>query len=211
MAVVEEELHDRWTLELGHDRDANTTFDRLLTRYREPHRAYHTLAHVLHVLRRVDELLAVVPVGDASAVRLGAWYHDAVYDPRAGAGVNEAASASLARRDLEALGQATGRIADVERLVMITASHEPSEGAADEAVFCDADLAVLGADPQAYTAYVNGVRTEYDFLTTDQWRVGRAAVLRSLLDRESIFSTPPMHALEATARANVTAELASLG
>jgi len=125
--------------------------------------------------------------------------------------VNEAASASLARRDLEALGQATGRIAGVERLVMITASHEPSEGAADEAVFCDADLAVLGADPQAYTAYVNGVRTEYDFLTTDQWRVGRAAVLRSLLDRESIFSTPPMHALEATARANVTAELASLG
>jgi predicted metal-dependent HD superfamily phosphohydrolase len=152
-----------------------------------------------------------VPVADASAVRLAAWYHDAVYDPRAGAGVNEAASASLARRDLEPLAQAPGRVADVERLVMITATHRPSAGAADEALFCDADLAVLGADPQAYTAYVNGVRTEYDFLTTEEWRVGRAAVLRSLLDRETIYSTPAMHALEATARANLTAELASLG
>jgi predicted metal-dependent HD superfamily phosphohydrolase len=211
MAVVEEELHDRWALELGRDRVATTTFDRLLTRYREPHRAYHTLAHVLRVLRRVDELLAVVPVGDAGAVRLAAWYHDAVYDPRADAGANEAASASLARRDLEALGQAPGRIADVERLVMVTTSHRPSEGAPDEAVVCDADLAVLGADPSTYTAYVNGVRTEYDFLTTDEWRVGRAAVLRAFLDRETIYSTPPMHALEATARANLTAELASLG
>jgi len=211
MAVVEEELHDRWALEVGHDRIASTTFDRLLTRYREPHRAYHTLAHVLRVLRRIDELLAVVPVPDASAVRLAAWYHDAVYDPRAGPGVNEAASASLARRDLEALGQGAVRVGDVERLVMVTASHEPSAGAADEAVLCDADLAVLGGDPQAYTAYVNGVRTEYDFVTTDEWRVGRAAVLRSFLDRESIYSTPPMHGLEATARANLTAELASLG
>jgi predicted metal-dependent HD superfamily phosphohydrolase len=211
MAVVEEELHDRWTLELGRDRVATTTFDRLLTRYREPHRAYHTLAHVLRVLRSVDDLLAVVPVADPGAVRLAGWYHDAVYDPKAGAGVNEAASASLARRDLEALAQAPGRFADVERLVMVTASHRPSESAADEAVFCDADLAVLGADPQTYTAYVNEVRTEYDFLTTDEWRVGRAAVLRSFLDRETIYSTPPMHALEATARANLTAELASLG
>ncbi|HEY1280286.1 MAG TPA: hypothetical protein VGF22_11480 [Acidimicrobiales bacterium] len=208
---MEEELHDRWTLEVGHDRVASTTFDRLLTRYREPHRAYHTLAHVLRVLRRVDELLAVVPVADGGAVRLAAWYHDAVYDPRAGVGVNEAASASLARRDLEELGQGAGRIADVERLVVVTASHHPSEAAADEAVLCDADLAVLGSDPQTYTAYVNGVRTEYDFLTTDEWRIGRAGVLRSFLDRDSIYSTPPMHALEATARANLTAELASLG
>ena len=211
MAVVEEELHDRWALELGRDRDAANTFDRLLTRYREPHRAYHTLAHVLRVLRRVDELLPVVPVVDAGAVRLAAWYHDAVYDPRAGAGVNEAASASLARRDLEALGQSAGRVDAVERLVMVTASHRPAEGAADEAVLCDADLAVLGADPQTYTAYVNGIRTEYDFLATDEWRVGRAAVLRAFLDRDTIYSTPPMQALEATARANLTAELASLG
>jgi predicted metal-dependent HD superfamily phosphohydrolase len=208
---VEEELHDRWALELGRDRVAATTFDRLLTRYREPHRAYHTLTHVLRVLRSVDELLAVVSVADGGAVRLAAWYHDAVYDPRAAAGVNEAASASLARRDLDTLGQAAGRVAGVERLVMVTASHRPVESAPDEAVLCDADLAVLGADPPTYTAYVNGVRTEYGFLTTDEWRVGRAAVLRSFLDRETIYSTPPMHALETTARANLTAELASLG
>ena len=210
MAVVEEELHDRWAADLGRDRVATTTLDRLLTRYREPHRAYHTLAHVLRVLRDIDELLGAVIVPDGAAVRLAAWYHDAVYDPRAGAGINERASASLARRDLEALSVPGRRIDDVNRLVMMTASHRPAVGAADEAVLADADLAVLGADPPTYTAYVNGVRSEYDFLTNDQWRAGRAGVLRSFLERDAIYATPVMQAREPTARANLAAELASL-
>jgi len=210
MAVVEEELHDRWATELGRDRVATTTLDRLLTRYREPHRAYHTLAHVLRVLRDIDSLLDAAIVPDGGAVRLAAWYHDAVYDPRARAGVNEAASASLARRDLEALAVPERRIGDVERLVMMTASHRPAAGAADEAVLADADLAVLGADPPTYTAYVNGVRSEYDFLMNEEWRAGRAVVLRSFLERNPIYSTPLMQAREPTARANLAAELASL-
>ena len=71
--------------------------------------------------------------------------------------------------------------------------------------------AVMRETIECLRSILSGVRTEYDFLTTDEWRLGRAAVLRSFLERESIYSTPPMHALEATARANLTAELASLG
>jgi len=209
MTGVDEELRDRWTADLGRGRLATTTLDRLLTRYREPHRHYHGLPHVLRVLRTVDELLMVVAVPDPAAVRLAAWYHDAVYDPTAAGGANEAASAALARRDLEALGQSPARLDAVERLVRMTATHQPT-GGADEAVLCDADMAILAADAATYTAYATGVRAEYGHLGEAEWRQGRGAVLRSLLDAQTLFHTAPMYGREATARANLAAELASL-
>lgn len=65
--------------------------DALVARYREPHRRYHGVAHLAAVLRTLDELLAPEPA--SPAVRFAAWFHDAVYDPTAPAGANEAASA----------------------------------------------------------------------------------------------------------------------
>jgi predicted metal-dependent HD superfamily phosphohydrolase len=210
MAGVDEELHDRWAADLGRGRDAVNTLEKLLTRYREPHRQYHTLTHILNVLRDVEELTVAVPVGDPAAVRLAAWYHDAVYEPAASAGHNEEASAELAARDLVALDQPRARIRAVERLVRVTTHHTPAAGAKDEMVLCDADLAVLASDPAAYSAYANGVRSEYAYVPEPAWREGRAAVLRALLERPVLFHTEVMHEREPAARANLAAELASL-
>ncbi len=75
----------------------------------------------------------------------------------------------------------------------------------------DADLAILGADTKDYTAYVAGVRAEYAHVDAAQWTVGRTAVLRRFLDAPMIFHTEAMRReREARARANLTAELASL-
>src|SRR5439155_27173861 len=96
----------------------------------------------------------------------------------------------------------------VARLVEATADY--SKVATDErlAALADADLAVLGAPPDRYGRYVDGVRREYSFVDDDGWRRGRAGVLRSLLDRprQYVHTTE----LEASARANLTAELARL-
>ena len=72
----------------------------LRTRYAEPHRSYHNLAHVEAVLAAVDQLAAAEQLDDDdwSVVRLGAWFHDAVYDPRATD--NEELSAQLAHATL---------------------------------------------------------------------------------------------------------------
>ena len=44
------------------------------------------------------------------------------------------------------------------------------------------------------------------------YRAGRAAVLRSLIDRDAIYRTPELHAAwEAAARANLAEELRTLG
>ena len=55
MAGMEEELRDRWAADAGRSRAAATALDSLLGRYREPQRRYHGLAHVLRVLRTLDD------------------------------------------------------------------------------------------------------------------------------------------------------------
>lgn len=186
----------------------------LLARHREPHRRYHGVRHVARVVRSVDELMATVVVPDPAVVRAAALFHDAVYDPRRTD--NEEASASLARRTLvDELGWDGPRAEEVGRLVLATAGHALPEGAEASdpgaAVLLDADLAVLGASPRAYQAYVDGVRGEYAHVDDGGWRTGRAAVLRSFLDRTRIYATERARTeREARARANLTAELAAL-
>ena len=83
----------------------------LLGRWAEPHRAYHDLAHLDEVLTRVGLLAG--EADDADAVRLAAWFHDAVYDPTAAD--NEERSAWLATTVLHRLQVAEPTVALVAR------------------------------------------------------------------------------------------------
>lgn len=180
----------------------------LLRRWDEPHRVYHDLEHLDDVLRHLDVLRddgEEVPL----TVELAAWFHDAVYDlvPRS----DEQRSAALARERLAGLGVAEGVVAEVERLVLLTAGHAPAPGDAAGAVLCDADLAILAASPRRYGRYAAAVRAEYARVPEADFRRGRAAVLRDLLERPRIFATVTGSSRwEARARENVTAEVARL-
>jgi len=182
------------------------TLDAVAARYDEPHRRYHDRRHLEQVLADVERLLAEVEVPDADSVRLGALFHDAVYDPRSS--TNEADSAALAAEVLRPL-EPPDRVAHVQRVVMATAGHEARWP--DEGVLLDADLAVLGAPRPEYVDYVEAVRQEFAHLDAEGWRRGRAEVLRSLLARPRLFTTPAMRVLEPRARENLACELASLG
>lgn len=175
----------------------------LITRYGEPHRRYHTAAHLRAVLTQVDALAGNAAHPDL--VRLAAWFHDAVYDPRRGD--NEERSARLAERALPELGLAAEAVDTVARLVRLTRTHDPAPGDVDGAVLCDADLAILASAPEAYAAYAAAVREEYSFVPDEVFRKGRAAVLRALLDLPAIFHITDV---EASARANIQAELTRL-
>lgn len=209
MAAHDLELRAFWQRAVA---PATEPLERLVARYREPHRRYHTTAHLGWVLRHVDELgadPAVAPaIGDVAAVIAAAFYHDAVYVPTSS--TNEHDSALLAGRELAALGWSDHRIAPVVRMIEGTADHlDPPDIAT--AVLYDADLAVLGADPAAYSDYVRGVRAEYAHVDEAAWADGRADVLRSFLDRPAIFTSTPAHdRWESIARANLTAELSTL-
>jgi predicted metal-dependent HD superfamily phosphohydrolase len=179
----------------------------LLRRWSEPHRRYHDVGHLRAVLQAIDELQA--EAYEARAVRLAAWYHDAVYTGRAGE--DERASAELAASMLPALGVGIEAAAEVVRLVELTASHDPEPGDANGAVLCDADLAVLGGEPDAYAAYAAAVRDEYSDVPDEDFRSGRMAVLERLLAHQPLFHTVAgRKRWEDAARHNVATELTLL-
>jgi predicted metal-dependent HD superfamily phosphohydrolase len=220
MSADEHELRVAWSRWAGDSRGARALLDSLLGRHRETHRRYHGVRHVTWVVRHVEELAATEPVGDLGAVVVAAFFHDAVYDPRAAD--NEAASARLAERELTVVDWAESRRQHVAAMVEATATHDVPTGTGidpaidraietDTALLLDADLAVLGSDPASYQAYVAGVRSEYAHVSADDWCSGRIQILQSFLDRPALFATPTGRARwEARARANVVAEMASL-
>ncbi|GGZ76600.1 HD domain-containing protein [Streptomyces bluensis] len=181
--------------------------DNLLKRWSEPQRRYHTLDHLTAVLDRVDELEEYAD--DPDAVRLAAWFHDAVYLPERS--TNEERSARLAERALPEAGVPQETTDEVARLVRLTVTHDPADDDANGAVLCDADLAVLAAPPESYARYAAAVREEYSFVPDDAFRTGRAAVLRQLLDLPRLFRTPyGEREWEAPARRNIAAEIERL-
>ncbi|MFF2535334.1 HD domain-containing protein [Streptomyces cyaneofuscatus] len=182
--------------------------ENLLARWDEPQRRYHTTAHLTAVLDRIDTLAGYA--ADVHAVRLAAWFHDAVYRPDRTE--NEERSAALAERALPEAGVGEAVTAEVARLVRLTVTHDPAEGDGNGEVLCDADLAVLAGSPQEYAAYAAQVREEYGFVPDEAFRAGRADVLRQLLALPRLFRTPHGAAeWEARARHNLATELELLG
>lgn len=212
-------LIDRWVALAG--RETRRLGAELVARYAEPHRRYHTGDHLCAVLDLVDELTSPAAACDgacdgdgdgevdADAVRLAAWFHDAVYDPARAD--NEERSARLAERMLADTDLAAATVGEVARLVRLTETHDPAPGDQHGEVLCDADLAVLAGDPAAYAAYAAAVREEYAFVPDDAFGRGRADVLRGLLARPAIFRTASARdRFEAAARHNIETELTLL-
>ncbi|WP_457030412.1 HD domain-containing protein [Kitasatospora sp. P5_F3] len=203
-------LLDRWTallLRAGATVDPGPYGKDLLTRWAEPQRRYHSTAHLAAVLDHVDTLAAHAE--DPDAVRLAAWFHDAVYKPDRSE--NEERSAQLAVRALREAGLAEALVEEVARLVRLTVSHHPAPGDRNGEVLCDADLAVLGGAPELYAAYAAAVREEYGFVPEDAFREGRAAILRQLLALPALYRTPAAaERFDAAARRNLAAELTLL-
>jgi predicted metal-dependent HD superfamily phosphohydrolase len=98
---------------------------------------------------------------------------------------------------------------EVARLVGLTAGHATGEDDRDGELLCDADLAILASDEQAYADYTAAIRREYAHVPDDAFKGGRAQVLKALLELPAIYRLPPLReAWEAKARANLERELA---
>lgn len=178
--------------------------DALIDRWREPHRHYHDLTHLAAVLGALDVLSA--PDVPPAPVRLAAWFHDAVYDGVPGA--DERASGALAREVTTGLGLAQDVVAEVVRLILLTAEHRVGPGDAHGGLLADADLAILAAPPADYARYASSVRTEYAHVAEADFVAGRRAVLHRLLERPSLYVTAAARSRwEAAARDNLRAEL----
>lgn len=176
----------------------------VLDMYDEPHRHYHTTAH-LHKMLSTAKARGIV-LGDEQVVAV--WFHDCVYrvpaDPDES---NEDASAKVAVEFMREAGLSERFIWTVESIILATQDHVPRLQVSREVI--DLDLWELATEDFQTNAPL--IRMEFEHLSEEQWREGRVKWIRSMLGRERIFvSEHATEEMEAAARRNLTLALEQL-
>lgn len=172
----------------------------LLHRYGDPHRAYHDAAHV--GLLWLRHLMHGGDPGDRD-MALAILFHDAVYEPLAKD--NEARSAAL-------LAELVPDAADwVRGAILATADHLADPGGDCRVLrLLDLDLTPLAERPEIFARNTALLRQEYAAVAEPDWRAGRSRLLARFAAAERLYRTRLSAIYEAPARANLTAEIASL-
>lgn len=191
---------------MGITRDRKT-FRTLLARYSEPHRHYHTAAHIADCLQqlklcggkanRVDELTVAI------------YFHDAIYDTHAPD--NETESAAWAQQFLRSHAMGAPAAQRVAALIRAT-RHDTIPTDYDQQLLVDIDLSIFGRAPEEFDRYQTQIRLEYDWVPEPVFRRRRAEILEIFLERPRLYHTDWFFAqYEAQARANLTRAVAELG
>ncbi len=199
----------RWTAlwqRLGAQGDASAVYNDLVTRYSEPHRAYHTLEHIGHCLDEFEQVRHLTTNPDA--VELALWYHDAIYDTKAKD--SEERSATLAVEVVRSASLPDNLGQSVANLITAT-KHTSAPIDPDVRLLVDVDLSILGQTEDKFDEYERQVRKEYEWVAEDAFVAGRSAILKSFLDRPTIYSTLFFrNKYEMQARRNIAVSLARL-
>ncbi len=147
-------------------------------------RHYHNLIHLDHLLQELLEVKDKIET--MSALILAITYHDIIYDPLKKD--NEEKSAALAKQRLAAINMPAPLIEKCVNLILATKSHQ---SAADNDInyFTDADLSILGSNPERYSEYARQVRKEYSIYPAIIYKPGRKKVLQHFLSMQRIFKT----------------------
>jgi pantetheine-phosphate adenylyltransferase len=180
-------------------------FDDLVKRYREHHRHYHTLNHILACFEQVQQIRGAgghVP----DVVEIALWFHDAIYvvpDPER---TSEPKSAELAVAALDRLGRSD--LAELVRNAILATGGGAlaSDDRLETRMTVEADLSILGADQMDYVEYVQQIRAEYSMVPPELFRAGRTEFMKVFLDNK-IFRLKEFAAFEEPAKRNIRSEM----
>jgi predicted metal-dependent HD superfamily phosphohydrolase len=187
--------------------DPYLPYHALEQRLAEPHRAYHTLRHILHCLEEMARVRHLAAHPDA--IEMALWYHDAIYDTHAPD--NEEQSAALAEHSMRDAAVPEAFVQRVVRLVVATKHHTAVEEDPDTRLLVDIDLAILGQPAPIFDAYEQHIRQEYAWVPHEAFLEGRAKILRAFLQRSAIYATDHFwQHYEAQARINIARSLRAL-
>ncbi len=208
---VKESLRRRWRDHIAklslRPVASDILFARLFAAYAHPDRHYHTPSHLDRVFAELDRVQH--ELAEPERAWMAAWFHDVVYNTARTD--NEDRSAQFASDELARLGLDQELRERIATLIRATADHRRVPSDDTDAYFLDADMAILGASPEQYDAYVAGVRAEYAWVNDDQWSKGRGRFLENHLDRDRLFHTDAFqNRLGQQAQANMSRELAAL-
>lgn len=174
--------------------------------YNNKKRHYHNLTHLENLLEQLSACKSQVK--DWDSILFAVYYHDIIYNTLKKD--NEERSALLAVKRLTAIRYAPGKCALCSQHILATKSHAISKNN-DTNLFTDADLSILGAPAETYTAYTKQIRREYSLYPDFMYKPGRKKVLQYFLQMERIFKTTHFYnQYEIQAKENISAELQSL-
>ena len=202
-------LADRWKRlwqKLRVDIVPQFVFEKLIQAYSSTDRFYHNLTHINSCFSIFDQtkLLAVHP----EEVELAIWFHDAIYDTRRND--NEQKSAGWAENIISQSGLNSSVAERVSGLILAT-RHRTEALETDARLVVDVDLSILGADPEVFWRYEENIRKEYAWVPESLFRLKRAEILRSFLNREYIYyHTQYRGMFEEKARSNLKQAVAKL-
>lgn len=186
--------------------------NRLKELYGSPLRGHHDWDHIEYMLAILQRHAS--RIHNIGTLRKAVWFHDAVYDTRSQ--YNEEESSLLARAWLQDICPPE-EIDDIDTTIIATKRHlvpflpTRPRFMSDIAWMIDADLAILGDTPERFYAYDKATRFEYDWVSDEDWAVGRGDFMRTMLDRPLIFHTPEMREeRERQARSNIARLIKSL-
>lgn len=191
-------------------------FDVLAGLYGSPGRYYHTLEHIADLLARLDAAtgnVVGVDTMERRTVEIAIWFHDAIYDVRRKD--NEESSTSLAAAYFVTVHGANDHCAPEVIEAIYATTHKPLPGptfpgypSLSTQLMLDIDLAGF-ADPwEAFDAKSALIRQEYAIYTDDDFRIGRAQIMASFLQRPRIYYL--LTDLEAPARVNLKRHIKEL-
>ena len=177
---------------------AGAVFDELDALYREPHRRYHTAAHVVHCLHCFD--LAADRMDEPDAVEMALWFHDAIYDVPTDE--NEPRSAELFAARAGGRGEERFR-SKVHRLIMVT-THSGPPATLDESFIVDIDLSSFGLPWEEFLRDSLAVREEFPHVPDAEFYPRQRKFVESLAARPAFYFTELFRDRhEARARENI--------
>ncbi len=166
-----------------------------------PARYYHNWRHLTACLIELDAARPHHQHLDLPAIEMALWFHDLVYDSKAGN--NEEESARAAAHALKEGGAPAALIEKVCALILATKTH-PTDADPGTALLVDIDLSIFGQPADVFDEYQWAIRQEYGWVPQAVYEVKRREVLARFLARETIYQTPFFRErYEAVARENL--------
>ena len=195
MAIKEFNLHK-----------AEIFWQEVQTNYQQSSRHYHTIAHLDFLHKELSSLKNEFSSWMVTVFAIA--YHDIIY--KVLRSNNEEKSADLATDRLRAIQLPPSKIDLCRRMILATKKHDDNPDK-EINLFTDADLAILGTNPEAYLRYTNQIRSEYSIYPDVVYKPGRKKVVQHFLEMPRIFKTDEFACrYEKQARTNLGNELLSL-
>jgi predicted metal-dependent HD superfamily phosphohydrolase len=151
-------------------------FDNIINRYSEPHRHYHNIDHIGHVLNKL--------ITNNPEVVLAAIYHDIIYVP--GSSMNEYCSAQLCANHLSLFGIKSSTIFKISKHILSTEQHISIDLFGNEELL-DADMSILASSKPIFNKYCQDIRLEYLNINDCEFKSQRSRWALELLGRVKIF------------------------